>query len=52
MGPVLTGVMVDRTEGYLQPFIVITVLLLVATLAASLLDMSKGVYQEFDPDAD
>lgn len=52
MGPVVTGIMVDRTEGYLQPFIVITVLLLIGTLAASLLDMSKGVYQEFDPDAD
>jgi MFS family permease len=51
MGPVVTGVLVDRSAGYLQPFIVITVLLLVATVAASLLDMSKGVYQEFDPDA-
>jgi len=50
MGPVVTGIMVDRTEGYLQPFIVITVLLLIAALAAMLLDMSKGVYQEFDPD--
>jgi hypothetical protein len=29
---------------------VIAVLLLIATLAAMLLDMSKGVYQEFDPD--
>ena len=51
MGPVVTGIMVDRTEGYLQPFIVITILLVVATLAASLLDMSKGVYHEFDPEA-
>ena len=34
MGPVVTGIMVDRTEGYLQPFIVIVVLLLVATIAA------------------
>ena len=50
MGPVVTGVMVDRTEGYLQPFFVITVLLLLATIAAMFLDMSKGVYQEFDPD--
>ena len=49
MGPVVTGIMVDRTEGYLQPFIVITVLLLIATIAASMLDMSKGAYQEFDP---
>jgi MFS family permease len=50
MGPVITGIMVDRTQGYLQPFIVITGLLLVATLAASLLDMSKGVYHEFEAD--
>lgn len=50
MGPVVTGILVDRTQGYLQPFIVITTLLLIATLAAMLLDMSKGVYQEFDPD--
>jgi MFS family permease len=50
MGPVVTGIMVDRTGAYLQPFIVITVLLLFATLAATFLDMAKGVYQEFDPD--
>ena len=50
-GPIVTGIMVDRTQGYLQPFIVITVLLLIATLAASLLDMSKGVYHEFDSEA-
>jgi MFS family permease len=52
MGPVVTGIMVDRTEGYLQPFVVITVLLLIATIAASLLDMSKGVYHEFSKAAD
>ncbi|MCP4927923.1 MAG: MFS transporter [Gammaproteobacteria bacterium] len=51
-GPIVTGIMVDRTQGYLQPFVVITVLLLIATIAASLLDMSKGVYHEFDPEAD
>ena len=51
-GPVVTGIMVDRTQSYLQPFIVITVLLLIATIAASLLDMSKGVYHEFDSEAD
>jgi MFS family permease len=50
-GPIVTGIMVDRTQGYLQPFIVITVLLLIATIAASLLDMSKGVYHEFDSEA-
>ena len=48
MGPVVTGIMVDRTEGYMQPFIVVLVLLLLATLAACFLDMSKGVYHEFD----
>jgi len=51
MGPVATGIMVDRTGAYVQPFIVITCLLVVATIAASVLDMAKGVYQEFDPDA-
>ena len=50
-GPVVTGIMVDRTQGYLQPFVVITVLLLVATVCAVLLDMSKGVYREFDQEA-
>jgi len=50
MGPVVTGIMVDRTDSYLQPFSIVMVLLLIATVAAILLDMSKGVYQEFDPD--
>jgi MFS family permease len=50
-GPVVTGILVDKTQSYLQPFMVVTVLLLVATVAASLLDMSKGVYHEFDNDA-
>jgi len=50
-GPVVTGIMVDQTQGYLQPFIVITVLLLLATICAALLDMSKGVYHEFDDSA-
>jgi MFS family permease len=47
-GIIVTAIMVDRTQGYLQPFIVILGLLVVATIAASLLDMSKGVYHEFD----
>ncbi len=51
-GPIVTGILVDRTEGYLQPFIVISVLLLIATIAASFLDMSKGVYHEFDSTTD
>jgi MFS family permease len=52
MGPVVTGILVDRSEGYLQAFLVVAVLLLIATVAASLLDMSKGVYHEFDSAAD
>ena len=48
MGPVVTGIMVDQTGNYLQPFLVITGLLLIATIAACLLDMAKGVYHEFD----
>ncbi len=48
MGPVVTGVLVDKTQSYEQPFIVITCLLLFATLAATFLDMAKGVYHEFE----
>ena len=48
MGPIVTGIMVDQTGGYMKPFLVIVVLLLLATLSASLLDMSKGVYHDFD----
>lgn len=51
-GPVVTGIMVDQTQSYFQPFIVITGLLLLATLCAALLDMSKGVYHEFDTEAE
>ena len=50
-GPIVTGIMVDQTQSYVQPFIVISVLLLIATIAASFLDMAKGVYHEFDPEA-
>jgi len=50
-GPVITGIMVDQTQSYVQPFLVISVLLLIATIAASFLDMTKGVYHEFDSDA-
>jgi MFS family permease len=50
-GPIVTGIMVDQTEAYVQPFIVISVLLLLATIAASFLDMTKGVYHEFDSEA-
>jgi MFS family permease len=50
-GPIITGIMVDKTQSYVQPFLVISVLLLIATIAASFLDMTKGVYHEFDSDA-
>ena len=50
-GPIVTGIMVDKTQAYVQPFLVISVLLLIATIAASFLDMAKGVYHEFDADA-
>ena len=40
-GPLVTGIMVDRSQSYMQPFLVITVLLLIATICAGLLDMSK-----------
>ncbi|MDP6437972.1 MAG: MFS transporter [Gammaproteobacteria bacterium] len=51
MGPVLTGILVGTTGGYLQPFLVIAALLIIATIAACLLNMAKGVYHEFAPDA-
>ena len=50
-GPIVTGIMVDKTQSYLQPFLVISVLLLLATIAAAFLDMAKGVYHEFDAEA-
>lgn len=50
-GPIVTGIMVDKTQSYLQPFLVISVLLLLATIAAAFLDMAKGVYHEFDSEA-
>ncbi|MDG1462738.1 MAG: MFS transporter, partial [Gammaproteobacteria bacterium] len=48
MGPVVTGILVDKTQSYEQPFIVIASLLLFATFAALFLDMAKGVYHEFE----
>ncbi len=48
MGPVMTGILVDRTGSYQQPFMVIAGLLVIATIAAAFLDMSKGVYHEFN----
>jgi len=50
-GPIVTGIMVDKTQSYVQPFLIISVLLLVATLAAAFLDMAKGVYHEFDSES-
>jgi len=42
LGPVMTGVLYDSSGSYFLPFAVITGLLLVATLAASLLDPKKA----------
>ncbi len=44
LGPVLTAVLFDRTGSFLVSFGVITVLLAVATIAASLLQMDKAAY--------
>ena len=51
MGPIVTGALVDANKGYFEAFVVITVLLFVASLAAALLDMSKGHYHTFDKQA-
>ena len=39
LGPFLTGYLYDRTEGYLTPFIVISLLLIIALLSSSLLSI-------------
>ncbi len=44
MGPVLTATLYDRTGSFLVPFVVITCMLLVATLAAALLRMEDAAY--------
>jgi len=44
MGPVVTAVLFDRTGSFLVSFVVITVLLIIATLAASMLRMDQAAY--------
>jgi len=44
LGPVITGRLYDSSGSYFLPFAVITGLLLLATVAASLLDVQKGTY--------
>ncbi|MFQ5608754.1 MAG: MFS transporter, partial [Woeseiaceae bacterium] len=41
-GPIVTGLLYDRTGSYFAPFALITALLCVATIAASMLDMSRA----------
>ena len=48
MGPVMTAVLFDRTGSFLVSFSVITCLLLLATLAASLLRMDQAAYLQED----
>jgi len=43
-GPILTGILYGATGSYFVPFAVMTGLLLVAAIAASLLDMSKAAF--------
>jgi len=45
LGPVMTGILFDASGSYFLPFAVITGLLLVATLAASLLDPKKAAIE-------
>jgi len=44
LGPVMTAVLFDRTGSFLMSFMVITVLLTIATIAASLLRMDQAAY--------
>ena len=48
LGPVMTAVLFDRTGSFLVSFSVITCLLLLATLAASLLRMDQAAYLQED----
>jgi MFS family permease len=49
-GPIMTGLLYDRTGSYLVPFAVITGLLLVATIAALLLNVQKAAYISASPE--
>jgi MFS family permease len=46
LGPVVTGILFDVSGSYFLPFAVITGLLLVATIAASLLNLEKATIQQ------
>jgi MFS family permease len=46
LGPVVTGRLYDTSGSYFLPFAVITALLLVATIAASLLNVKRAAYLE------
>jgi len=48
MGPVLTAVLFDRTGSFLVSFSVISVLLLIAMLAAGMLRMDQAAYLQAD----
>ena len=46
LGPFLTGYLYDQTEGYLTPFIVISLLLIIAFLSSSLLNINDKEIEE------
>jgi cyanate permease len=48
LGPMMTGRLFDSFGSYLVPFSVITALLVVATMAATLLRMEDGAYHEIE----
>jgi cyanate permease len=50
LGPVVTGRLYDVSGSYFLPFLVITGLLLVATIAASLLNVQKAAYISASPE--
>jgi MFS family permease len=51
LGPWVTALLFDRTGSFLVSFSVITALLVIATLCAALLDMSKAAYLQSQPSA-
>jgi len=50
LGPVITGLLYDQSGSYFLPFAVITALLLVATIAASLLNVQQAAYIDTSPE--
>ena len=46
LGPFLTGYLYDRTEGYLNPFIIISLLLIIAFISSSLLSIDDKEIEE------